>query len=92
VQKLKKKFKQKCILSCIEIKQRLNQVQMKRRNDSAILFETLAIIEEQYDGIGNIDDSDCSMLREQSQFMIYFRLFLELNLVFQTGMTHDSNI
>jgi hypothetical protein len=50
------------------------------------------MIEEQYDGIGNIDDSDCSMLREQSQFMIYFRLFLELNLVCQTWMTHDSNI
>jgi hypothetical protein len=30
----------------------------------------------------------CSMLRGQSQFMvvIYFRLFLELNLVCQTGM------
>jgi hypothetical protein len=28
----------------------------------------------------------CSMLRGQSQFMIYFRLFLELDLVCQTGM------
>jgi hypothetical protein len=30
----------------------------------------------------------CSMLRGRSQFMvvIYFRLFLELDLVFQTGM------
>jgi hypothetical protein len=34
----------------------------------------------------------CSMLRRQSQFMIYFRLFLELDLVCQTGMYHDSNI
>jgi hypothetical protein len=28
----------------------------------------------------------CSMLRGQSQFMIYFRLYLELDLVCQTGI------
>jgi hypothetical protein len=34
------------------------------------------------------------MLREQSQFMlvIYFKLFLELGLICQTGIYHDSNM
>jgi hypothetical protein len=38
--------------------------------------------------------SECCMMRGQSQFMIviYFRLFLELDLVCQTGMKQDSNI
>jgi hypothetical protein len=34
----------------------------------------------------NTAGNTCSMLRGQSQFMIYFRLLLELNLVCQTGM------
>jgi hypothetical protein len=33
-----------------------------------------------------------SMLRGKSQFMIFFRLFLELDLVYQTERKHDSNI
>jgi hypothetical protein len=31
---------------------------MKKGSDPAILFETLAAIEDQYDGIGDIEESD----------------------------------
>jgi hypothetical protein len=40
------------------MRQKLNQVSMKKGNDPAIPFETLAAIEDQYDGIGKIEESD----------------------------------
>jgi hypothetical protein len=40
------------------MRQRLNQVQMKKGSDPAVLFETLAATEDQYDGMGMIDKSD----------------------------------
>jgi hypothetical protein len=40
------------------MQQRLNQVQMKKGSDPAVLFATLAAIEDQYDGVGMIDESD----------------------------------
>jgi Zinc knuckle len=57
-QELNKKFKPKDIISKVEMRQKLNQVSMKKGSDPAILIETLAAIEDQYDGIGNIKESD----------------------------------
>jgi Reverse transcriptase (RNA-dependent DNA polymerase)/Zinc knuckle len=58
VRELNKKYKPRDILSRVEMRQRLNQVQMKKGSDPAVLFETLAAIEDQYDGVGMIDESD----------------------------------
>jgi hypothetical protein len=43
---------------------------------------------------GSMRNSNCSMLRGKSRFMILinFRLFLELDLVFQKGMYHLPNL
>jgi spore maturation protein CgeB len=46
VRKLSKKYKPRDILSHVKMRQRLNQVQMKRGSDPAILFETLAAIKD----------------------------------------------
>jgi hypothetical protein len=58
VRELNKKYKPQDILSWVKMRQRLNQVQMKKGSDPAVLFETLTAIEDQYDGVGMIDESD----------------------------------
>jgi gag-polypeptide of LTR copia-type len=57
-QELSKKFKPNDIISKVKMRQKLNQVSMKKGSDPAKLFETLASIEDQYDGIGDIKESD----------------------------------
>jgi Zinc knuckle len=57
-QELRKKFKPNVIISKVEMRQKLNHVSMKKGSDPAILFETLAAIEDQYDGISDIKESD----------------------------------
>jgi hypothetical protein len=57
VRELDKKYKPRDILSRVEMQQRLNQVQMKKGSDPALLFETLAAIKDQYDGVEMIDKS-----------------------------------
>jgi hypothetical protein len=56
--KLNKKFKPKDIITKVEIRQKLNQVNMKKESDPAILFELLAVIEDQYDGIGVTEEAN----------------------------------
>jgi hypothetical protein len=46
-QELNKKFKPNNIISKVEMRQKLKQVSMKKGSDPAILFETLAAIEDQ---------------------------------------------
>jgi hypothetical protein len=57
-QELNRKVKPNDIISKVEMRQKLNQVSMRKGSDPAILFETLAAIEDQYDGIGDIKESD----------------------------------
>jgi hypothetical protein len=40
------------------MRQRLNQVSMKKESKPAILFDTLAATDENYDGIGYIEEAD----------------------------------
>jgi gag-polypeptide of LTR copia-type len=58
VKELNKKFRPKDIISKFEMRQRLNQVSMKKGSDPALLFETLAAIEDQFSGIGNLEETD----------------------------------
>ena len=46
------------MVSKVELRQRLNHVSMKKGSDPAILFETLVSIEDQYDGIGAVSETD----------------------------------
>jgi Reverse transcriptase (RNA-dependent DNA polymerase) len=58
VKELKRKYRPNDIISKVELRQRLNQVSMKKGSDPSILFETLAAIEDQYDGIGAVSETD----------------------------------
>jgi hypothetical protein len=40
------------------MRQRLNQVVMKKGSDPAELFETLSSIEDRYGGVGNLEETD----------------------------------
>jgi hypothetical protein len=53
---LKKKFRPNDIMSKVELRQQLNKVVMKKGSDPAVLFETLAAIEDTYGG--NVDESE----------------------------------
>jgi hypothetical protein len=58
VKELNNKFRPKDIISKVEMRQRLNQVSMKKGSNPAVLFETLAAIEDQFSGIGNLEETD----------------------------------
>jgi hypothetical protein len=45
---LNKKFRPNDMMSMVELRQQLNKVVMKKGSDPAILFETLAAIEDTY--------------------------------------------
>jgi len=58
VRELNKRYRPRDIVSRVEMRQKLNQVKMKKGSDPAVLFETLAAIEDQFDGFGMIDEAD----------------------------------
>jgi hypothetical protein len=58
VLELNKKFKPNDIITNVEMRQKLNQVNMKKGSDPALLFESLAKIEDRYDGIGMVNEMD----------------------------------
>jgi hypothetical protein len=58
VMALNNKFLPKDIISKVEMRQRLNQVSMKKGSNPAVLFETLAAIEDQFSGIDNLEGTD----------------------------------
>jgi hypothetical protein len=58
VLELNKKFKPNDIITKVEMRQKLNQVNMKKGSDPALLFKSLAEVEDRYDGIGMIDEMD----------------------------------
>jgi Zinc knuckle len=51
-----KKYCPTDMMSIVEMRQKLNKVVMKKGSDPAILFETLAVIEDKYDG--SVDEAD----------------------------------
>jgi gag-polypeptide of LTR copia-type len=57
-QELNKEFKPSDIISKVEMRQKLNQVSMRKGSDPAVSFETLDAIEDQSDGFGDIKESD----------------------------------
>jgi hypothetical protein len=57
-QELDKEFKPSDIISKVEMRQKLNQVSLRKGSNLAVRFETLATIEDQYNGVGDIDESD----------------------------------
>jgi hypothetical protein len=54
VKELNKKYQPIDIISKVEMRQRLNQVVMKKGSDLAELFETLSSIDDWYGGVGNL--------------------------------------
>jgi hypothetical protein len=57
-QELNKEFKPSDIISKVEMRQKRNQVSLRKGSNLAVRFETLATIEDQYNGVGDIDESD----------------------------------
>jgi hypothetical protein len=58
VKELNKKYRPIDIISKVEMRQRLNQVVMKKGSDPAEQFETLSSIEDWYGGVGNLEETD----------------------------------
>jgi hypothetical protein len=58
VLELNKKFKPNDIITKVEMRQKLNQVSMKKGSDPALIFKSLAEIEDRYNGIGMINEMD----------------------------------
>jgi hypothetical protein len=56
VRMMMKKYRPTDMMSKVEMRQKLNKVVMKKGSDPAILFETLAEIEDKYDG--SVDEAD----------------------------------
>ena len=56
VRMMMKKYRPTDMMSKVEMRQKLNKVVMKKGSDPAILFETLAVIEDKYDG--SVDKAD----------------------------------